>query len=63
MSTVFPSNIDNLTNPTPSEQLAANSHAGAHSTINDAIEAIETKVGKNSSVDTNSHDYKLSGVT
>lgn len=62
MSTNFPSSFDNFTNPTSSTPLAP-VHAGLHADNNDAIEALEAKVGANGSGVTTSHDYKLSGIT
>lgn len=38
-------------------------HAAQHANANDAIEALEAKVGADSSAVTTSHDYKLSGVS
>jgi hypothetical protein len=63
MSINFPTSIDSLTNPLGTDQVAVVDHALQHSNANDAIEAIEAKVGANSSAVTTSHDYKLQGVT
>lgn len=63
MATNFPTSLDNLTNPLPTDSQAVVSHADQHANANDAIEAIEAKVGINGSTNQNSHDYKLSGVT
>ncbi len=46
-----------------SETLAAAEHAAKHNAVFDELEALEAKVGVNSSAVTTSHDYKLSGVT
>ncbi len=67
MSITFPTTLDTLTNPAPTD-LVENAilgldHDQQHSNANDAIEALEAKVGANSSAVTTSHDYKLSGVT
>jgi microcystin-dependent protein len=59
----FPTSLDTLTNPTASNPQNSPSHSGQHSDANDAIEALEAKVGSNGSAVTTSHDYKLSGVT
>lgn len=59
MSTNFPTALDTLTNPTATDYLNSPSHAGQHSDANDAIEALEAKVGVDSSAVTTSHDYKL----
>lgn len=43
--------------------MGSRTHSEMHSDINDAVEALEAKVGINSSATTTSHDYKLSEVT
>jgi lipopolysaccharide export system protein LptC len=63
MAINFPSSIDALTNPATGDSTTSPSHAGQHSDSNDAIEALEAKVGADASAVTTSHDYKLSGVT
>jgi len=63
MSTSYPTDLDTLTNPTATDKVSVVSHSAQHANANDAIEALEAKVGKNSSGVTTSHDYKLSGVT
>lgn len=63
MSTSFPTGLDTLTNPTATDKVAVVSHASQHANANDAIEALQAKVGANSSAVTTSHDYKLSEVT
>jgi hypothetical protein len=60
MATNFPNNIDSLTNPNASDPLSNPSHANQHINANDAIEALETKVGVDGSTDPNSLDYKIS---
>lgn len=65
MATNFPSSLDTSTTlpaESSSTPLATN-HVTAHQNIQDAIEAIEAKVGADSSAVTSSHDYKLSEVT
>jgi len=42
MATNFPSSADSFTNPSSSDSMATVSHAGQHTDINDAVEAIET---------------------
>lgn len=61
MSTIFPANLDAFNNPTTSSNLNSPGveHNLQHSDANDAIEAIETKLGVNNSTDVNSVDYKL----
>jgi len=38
-------------------------HNEQHANANDAIEALQAKVGINSSADTNSLDYKVNNIT
>ena len=59
MATNFPSSLDALTNPTGSDTLASLDHAGQHADSNDAIEALQAKVGVDSSAVTSSLDYKV----
>lgn len=63
MAVNYPTSLDTLTNPTATDYLNSPSHAGQHSTANDILEALEAKVGIDSSAVTTSHDYKLSLVT
>lgn len=63
MAINYPTSLDTLTNPTSGQGLNSPSHAAQHSNANDAIEALEAKVGANSSAVTTSHDYKLGEVT
>ena len=44
-ATSFPTSLDALTNPSGTDSVATVSHSGQHSNANDAIEAIEAKVG------------------
>ena len=60
MATSFPSNLDSLVNPSATNPLSNPSHSDQHINANDAIEALETKVGVNNSTDPNSLDYKIS---
>lgn len=59
MSTSFPNAIDSFANPTPTTVLnqPGLSHADQHANVNDAITAIEAKVGVNLSSITTSLDY------
>lgn len=60
MATNFPSSLDVFTNPTSTSSMSgALSHAGQHSDVNDAVEALQAKVGADSSAVTSSHDYKI----
>ena len=63
MATNFPTSQDTFTNPVPADKLNNPPHATQHQNANDAIIAIEAKVGSNSSAVTTSHDYKLGEVT
>ena len=59
MATNFPSTLDALTNPTSTDSLNSPSHSAQHANANDAIEALEAKVGVDGSAVTSSIDYKL----
>lgn len=63
MSIDFPNNLDNLLNPTGEEALfnvtPALRHSTQHANANDAIEAIEAKIGVDNSSNPNSLDYKV----
>lgn len=58
----FPTTLDALTNPSATDRTNVVSHSGQHSDANDAIEALEAKMGINGSAVTSSLSYKLSGV-
>lgn len=57
MTTNFPASQDSFSRPTASSALTG--HAALHDDLADAIEAVEAKVGSNSSAVTTSHDYKI----
>ena len=59
MAINFPTSLDILTNPTSGDAVATVSHAGQHADANDAIEALEAKVGVDSSAVNTSLDYKV----
>ncbi|MEK6878877.1 MAG: hypothetical protein AABY22_04680, partial [Nanoarchaeota archaeon] len=59
MATDYPTSLDNFTNPNPQDSRVSPSHAAQHSNENDAIEAIETKLGINNSLSTGTIEYKL----
>ncbi len=63
MSSDFPTSKDSLTNPVAGDKTDSPSHAGQHTDANDAIEAIQTKVGVDSSAVTASQDYKLTNTS
>ena len=62
MATSYPNAIDQLINPSGSDALSAPSHSEQHSNANDAIEALQTKVGIDGSTDTNSITYKINDI-
>jgi hypothetical protein len=62
MTTNFPTSLDNFTNPTSGSSLASPSHADQHADANDAIEALEAKVGINTSAVTTSLDFRIRAV-
>lgn len=59
MATNFPTSLDSLTNPSSGDPLSSPSHSVQHANANDAIEALQAKVGIDSSAETTSHDYKI----
>lgn len=59
MSTSFPTSLDDFTNPSGSQSLASGGHSQLHSDLNDAVEAIQAKVGVDASAVVTSHDYLL----
>lgn len=63
----YPTSLDNFPNPQSTDLLDNSSptldHWTQHANVNDAIEALEAKVGADSSAVTTSFDYKLSEVT
>jgi hypothetical protein len=62
LATNYPNSIDQLVNPNGSDTLASPSHSEQHTNSNDAIEALETKVGVNGSTDPSSLTYKVSSI-
>ena len=59
MATLFPTSIDVLANPHSAAPLHSPGHAQQHIDANDAIEALEAKVGHDGSTVVTSHDYKI----
>lgn len=59
MATSFPTSKDDFVNPQSTDSVQTVSHAAQHANANDAIEALETKVGVDNSTDSNSLDYKV----
>lgn len=60
MTTNFPASLDNFTNPNNTDTLNSPSHSAQHADVNDAVEALQAKVGADSSAVTTSLDYKVS---
>lgn len=58
MATNFPTSLDDLSNPQATDSLQG--HAELHSNVNDAIEALQAKVGVDGSGNANSLDYRVS---
>lgn len=58
----FPSALDSFTNPTTTDTLASVPHHLQHANANDAIRALELKVGIDNSADTSSLDFKVRTV-
>lgn len=63
MATNFPTSLDSFTNPTPVSDTNTVSHAGQHQNHNDAITALETKVGITGSAVNTTLDYKTANIT
>jgi len=60
VSTNFPGALDSLTNPLGSDSTAVVSHAAQHTNANDAIEALQVRVGITGSTDPASLTYRVS---
>lgn len=60
MAINFPSALDSLTNPQSDFELSNPSHTTQHSDINDAVEALQQKVGVDGSSVSTSLDYRVS---
>jgi hypothetical protein len=59
MATNFPTSLDALTNPQGTDSVAAVPHAAQHANANDAIEALQAKVGINGSTNAASLDKRV----
>ena len=61
MASSFPSSLDAFTNPSSADAMDSVSvpHATQHADLNDAVVALEAKVGADSSAVSSSHDYKI----
>ena len=62
MATSFPSGLDSFTNPTAVDTLDSPPHDTQHADANDAIEALQSKVGVDGSAVTTSLDYKVANL-
>ena len=64
MTTSFPSGLDSFTNPTATDAMdsATVPHADQHADVNDAVEALQAKVGVDGSAVTSSLDYQLNAI-
>ena len=62
MATNYPNNLDELINPNGTDQLSAPSHSEQHANANDAIEALQIKVGIDGSQDPDSLTYKVNDI-
>ena len=59
MAVQYPESLDSFTNPQGTSSVANPSHAQQHADANDAIEALQAKVGINNSAVTTSLDYRV----
>jgi len=64
MAINFPTSLDAITNPDAAggDTLLSVPHDAQHGTANDILEALEAKVGIDSSAVATSHDYLLAGL-
>ena len=62
MAINFPEDLDSLTNPQSTDSVQAVSHAAQHADVNDAIEALEAKVGVDGSTVITSLDYRIASL-
>ena len=59
MATSFPENLDSFINPDSNNPLSNPSHSEQHANTNDALAALQSKVGVDGSNDTASLDYRV----
>jgi hypothetical protein len=62
MATSYPNSLDEFINPNGTDQLSAPSHSEQHANANDAIEALQAKVGIDGSQDPDSLSYKVGTI-
>jgi hypothetical protein len=60
LATNFPEELDNLSNPSSTDSMQG--HADLHTNVNDALEALQTKVGIDGSTDATSLDYRVTAL-
>ena len=60
MASTYPTSLDSFTNPTSSDTLASPAHATQHADINDAMEAVQTKLAIGNTVIGTYTDYSTS---
>jgi hypothetical protein len=59
MATNFPNQLDNLQNPVSTDLLNSPDHAKQHQDVNDAVEALQSKVGVSGSTNQSTIDYRI----
>lgn len=59
MASLYPNSLDSFPDTLPTSPLTNPSHSGITNDVNDAVEALEVKVGVNGSADTSSLDYRV----
>jgi len=62
MATSYPASLDSFTNPTAVDTLDSPPHDTQHADANDAIEALQAKVGVDGSAVTTSHEYRINSI-
>lgn len=62
MAISYPESLDTLSNPNSNDKLSNPSHSEQHANANDAIEALQAKVGIDNSQDPDSLDYKINDI-
>ena len=62
MATNYPTSLDTLTNPTATDDTVSVDHAAQHANVNDAVEALQTKLGTGSSTATDNTVLRGTGA-
>lgn len=62
MATTFPEELDSFLNPQPTDSVLDVSHAAQHADANDAIAALQAKLGVDNSSDTSSIDFRVTSL-